>query len=299
MGRRIYKSSASGTSIYAYDGDNLVEETNSSGVVVARYAQTQNIDEPLVMLRGGAASFYNADGLGSVTSLTNSSGAAAETYTYDSFGKQTVSAGSLVNPFQYTGREFDAETGLYYYRARYYDSTTGRFLSEDPIGFTGGDVNTYRYVQNSPVNFTDPVGLATVINNSGSPVLVSGNPGGGHGTAAQPVYAVIPPMNGTVYGGPKNGIPGYSNITDALNAYYHNGPAPKSVGTLYDVDFYAPTPVTPNTPAKNLDCSEKIQGDDEGPNYILTKNKKKGQIEDSLDSSYDWLRAAYRRIFGN
>jgi len=64
FGRRIYKSSSSGTSVYAYDGDNLVEETNSSGAVMARYEATQNIDEPLAMLRSGATSYYHADGLG-------------------------------------------------------------------------------------------------------------------------------------------------------------------------------------------------------------------------------------------
>jgi hypothetical protein len=69
FGRRIYKSSSSGTSIFAYDGDNLIEETNSTGAVVARYEDTQNIDEPLAMLRSGATSYYHADGLGSVTSL--------------------------------------------------------------------------------------------------------------------------------------------------------------------------------------------------------------------------------------
>jgi hypothetical protein len=86
--------------------------------VVARYAQTQNVDEPLAMLRSGATSYYHADGLGSVTSLSNSAGALAQTYAYDSFGKQTSSSGSLTNPFQYTARESDTETGLYYYRAR-------------------------------------------------------------------------------------------------------------------------------------------------------------------------------------
>ena len=63
-------------------------------------------------------------------------------------------------PYGFTGREYDSETGLYYYRARYYDPTAGRFISEDPIGFAGGDVNLYRYVQNNPVMFIDPYGLA-------------------------------------------------------------------------------------------------------------------------------------------
>src|SRR4029077_3000542 len=72
LGHRIYKSSSAGTSVFAYDSDNLIEETNSSGAVVARYTQTQNIDEPLAMLRSSATSYYNADGLDSITSLTNS-----------------------------------------------------------------------------------------------------------------------------------------------------------------------------------------------------------------------------------
>jgi RHS repeat-associated protein len=158
FGRRIYKSSSSGTSVYAYDGDNLIEETNASGGVVARYSQGLNIDEPLAMLRGGTTSYYQADGLGSLTSLSNTSGALANTYTYDSFGSLTASTGSLTNSFRYTGREFDAETSLYYYRARYYDAASGRFTSEDPLGFYGGDTNLYRYVLNSPSNLQDPTG---------------------------------------------------------------------------------------------------------------------------------------------
>ena len=110
------------------------------------------------MLSSGATSYYHADGLGSVTSLTNAAGALAQTYTYDSFGNLTASAGSVPNPFQYTARESDPETGLYYYRARYYDPAGGRFISEDPIGFNSG-ANFYRYVRNNAVNLTDPTGL--------------------------------------------------------------------------------------------------------------------------------------------
>ena len=87
FGRRIYKSSPSATSVFAYDGDNLAEETNSSGAAVARYEPTQNIDEPLAMLRSGATSYFQADGLGSITSLSNAAGAVAQTYQYDSFGQ--------------------------------------------------------------------------------------------------------------------------------------------------------------------------------------------------------------------
>lgn len=158
FGRRIYKSSSSGTSIYAHDGDNFIEETNSTGAVVARYEQGLNIDEPLAMLRSGATSFYHADGLGTVTSLTSPSGSIANTYTFDTFGNLAGSTGSVVNPFRYTGREFDTETSMYYYRARYYDPAIGRFMSEDPIDFLGGS-NFYRYANNGPAVIADPTGL--------------------------------------------------------------------------------------------------------------------------------------------
>jgi len=76
---------------------------------------------------------------------------------YDSFGELTNSTGSLVNQFRYTARESDTETGLYYHRARYYDPSAGRFLSEDPIGLNGG-LNFYPYVANSPENYMDSLG---------------------------------------------------------------------------------------------------------------------------------------------
>jgi len=157
FGRRIYKSSSSGTSVFAYDGDNLIEEANSSGTAVARYSQGLNIDEPLAMLRSSTTSYYQADGLGSITSLSSGAGSLTQTYTFDSFGKQTASSGSLTNPFQYTARESDPETGLYYYRARYYDPQAGRFLIEDPIGF-GGGTNFYKFVRENPILLKDPGG---------------------------------------------------------------------------------------------------------------------------------------------
>ena len=160
FGRRIYKSSASGTSSYVYDGDDLTEETNAAGAVVARYARTELIDEPLAMLRSGTTSYYEQDGNNSVTSLSNTAGALAQSYTFDSFGNETASSGSLTNPFQFTGRELDSETTLYFMRARYFDPASGRFLSEDPRGF-GDGLNFYRYVHDNPVNFADPTGLTT------------------------------------------------------------------------------------------------------------------------------------------
>ena len=70
--------------------------------------------------------------------LTDGSGQLATSYVYDSFGNLTASTGTITNPFQYTGREFDSETGLYYYRARYYDPSTGRFLEPGSDSLSGG-----------------------------------------------------------------------------------------------------------------------------------------------------------------
>jgi RHS repeat-associated protein len=180
FGRRIYKSSSAGTSIYAYDLGNLTEETNSSGGVVARYTQADNLDEPMAMLRSGTTSYYETDGLGTITSLSNTAGALAQTYTFDSFGNTTASSGSLTNPFQYTGRELDSETSLYYYRARYYDPRPGRFLSEDPLGPKKDGPNLYAYVSNNPIMSVDPTGRVKIDKTcTDHPCITIGGPGSG------------------------------------------------------------------------------------------------------------------------
>ena len=158
LGRRARKITPTTTTVFAYDGANIIEETDSTGNAVARYAQGLNIDEPMATLRASATHFYNADGLGSITSLTDSSGATSATYRYDTFGNLAASTGSVVNPFRYTSREWDSEVSLYFHRARYYSPEIGRFLSEDPIQFKSGN-NFSSYVHNNPINFIDPFGL--------------------------------------------------------------------------------------------------------------------------------------------
>lgn len=123
------------------------------------------MDEPLVLDKDynpdgtfHTRLFYLADGLGSIVNLTDTSGNVVETYSYGSFGKATSLSGSFGQPLTYTGRDWDAVTGLYYYRARYYDANLGRFISEDPIGFEGG-INFYAYGENNPLRFRDPLGL--------------------------------------------------------------------------------------------------------------------------------------------
>jgi RHS repeat-associated protein len=161
LGRRIQKSGPLGTTNYLYDGFNVLQEADSSGNIIARYAQALGLDQPLSEFRSSTTSYYEADGLGSITSLTNSAGTTAETYGYDTFGNLLATTGTLINPIRYTSRELDSETGLNYFRARYYDATAGRFLSEDPIDF-GGGINFYTYVANSPTNWVDPFGFAAL-----------------------------------------------------------------------------------------------------------------------------------------
>lgn len=162
FGRRIQKAGPLGTTNYLYIGSNIranvIEAVDNSGNVLAKYTQGPGADQPLAQLRAATISYYEQDGLGSVSSLSSSSATLANTYTYDSFGKLTGSSGSVGNPFQYTGRESDTETGLDYYRFRYYDPANGRFLTEDPISFEGG-IDFYEYVRNRPLNFVDPFGL--------------------------------------------------------------------------------------------------------------------------------------------
>ncbi len=158
MGRRIAKSVNNVVTWYVYDGNAILAAYDLSGTVTARYAHGLNIDEPLAVQQGSITSFYHADGLGSIVALTNAAGSVVQTYSYDSFGNVTLSGG-ITQPYTYTAREYDYETGLYFYRARYYDPKAGRFITKDPISFAGGDVNLYGYVENNPVNWIDPFGL--------------------------------------------------------------------------------------------------------------------------------------------
>lgn len=99
----------------------------------------------------------HSDGLGSTLGLADTNGAVQIQYSYDAFGATIVTGQSNNNSSQYTGREND-QTGLYYNRSRYYSPQLQRFISEDPIGMTGG-INLYAYVGNNPISFSDPSGL--------------------------------------------------------------------------------------------------------------------------------------------
>ncbi|HEX9722782.1 MAG TPA: RHS repeat-associated core domain-containing protein [Vicinamibacteria bacterium] len=157
LGRRVQKTTALAATAYTYADTRILRETSVPGDTI-RYIHGPEIDEPLAADRGGELTFFHLDALGSVVGTTNANGERTSSIRYDAFGnpEEDISSG-----YAYTGREWDAETGLYYYRARYYDPRTGRFISEDPIGFGDGP-NLYAYVAGDPINRRDPSGTSWV-----------------------------------------------------------------------------------------------------------------------------------------
>jgi RHS repeat-associated protein len=145
---------------FIYDRDHILLSFDGSSNLTHRYLHGAMLDQILADESNGQVLWTLTDNLGTVRDLVNGAGAVQNRIKYDSFGNITSQTNASINTrFGYTGRELDAETGLYYYRARYYDAAVGRFISEDPISFGGGDVNLSRYVGNNPVDKTDPYGL--------------------------------------------------------------------------------------------------------------------------------------------
>jgi RHS repeat-associated protein len=161
LGRRIEKVTPSETRRYVYDGEDILLEYNETNTLLARYTHGPGFDEPFAMTRGGSTYFYHQDGLASVTEITDSAGITARSYGYDVWGNLLEQTGTVENPYTYTGRELDAESGLSYYRARSYNPTIGRFLSKDPAGL-GKGTSPYLYVDGNPATLIDPDGLQAV-----------------------------------------------------------------------------------------------------------------------------------------
>jgi RHS repeat-associated protein len=157
LGRRVQRTSTTeGTTKFVYDGADVMRDLDDNGVTVADYLNAPGIDNKLRQSASGTVSYFVTDHLGTTRAFTDASGTLTSSLTYDSFGN--VVSGSAATRYTYTGREFDSETGLMYYRARWYDPREGKFVSEDPIGLEGG-LNFYSYVDHSPTLFSDPTGL--------------------------------------------------------------------------------------------------------------------------------------------
>jgi RHS repeat-associated protein len=173
LGRRISKTITSGTPTqFLYDGNNAVQET--VGSTVNPILVGLGIDERYARNDVTGRAYFLSDALNSTIALTSSTGAIQNQYSYDPYGNVTASNATFTNPDQYTGREADAP-GLYYYRARYYSPPMGGFISEDPIGFGGGQLSFYAYVGGSPLNMIDPLGLSGIyINYPDYPITIPG-----------------------------------------------------------------------------------------------------------------------------
>lgn len=157
-GRRVRKATNLATTQFIYDGNDQFAELNGSGGVLAEYTYYPGIDQPHSMRRNGVNYYYATDYPGNVVGLIDASGSLINEYRYGPFGGAEYVQESVVNPLRFGARERDAETGLYYHRARYYDPDVGRFISEDPIGLEGG-INAYAYTANDPINRRDPAGM--------------------------------------------------------------------------------------------------------------------------------------------
>lgn len=156
FGRRSSRTLNGSTTDFLYNGSAVVQES-ASGTPIATML-TGSSDELLTRTDASGTSSYLPDGLCSTLALIDSAGVLQTQYTYEPFGKTTTTGTATTNKNAYTGREDDG-TGLYYLRNRYYSPGLQRFISEDPIEFSGGDANLYAYVLNSPISFIDPNGL--------------------------------------------------------------------------------------------------------------------------------------------
>jgi RHS repeat-associated protein len=179
FGNRVGEKQGSETAWLLHLGTTVLESHKSVAGTQTSYIHGSGIDAPVAqVLNGGALEFVYQDVLGNIVLLANASGSIVETYRYGVWGDVRVfdASGTLLTTapksrYLFTGRDYDAETGLYHYRTRAYSPKLGRFMQIDSIDFGGSDLNLYRYVANNPLNFADPLGMEAECTRLNSRVL--------------------------------------------------------------------------------------------------------------------------------
>ncbi len=199
QGRRTSKTAGGSATNLVYDGSDVALTYGAawSSSSAVRFTHGLTIDEPLARTAGSQADYYHPDGLGSIAATSGASGSASGTLRHDAWGNLKESSG-VVMQYGYTGREPD-ETGLIYYRSRYYDPVVGRFTQRDPIGLAGG-MNMYAYVGGNPTNFVDPYGENPVVLGRVLIGGLSGAIGGAISAIARPGWESTDVARGMMWG---------------------------------------------------------------------------------------------------
>jgi RHS repeat-associated protein len=221
---------------FVYDGEHISLVFDETGTQTHRYLHGPQIDQVLAEeTAAGETHWALSDHQGSVRDVIDNSGTVLNHVVYDSFGQVTSESDPTFDfRFGYTGRELDEETGMMYYRARYFDPAVGTFVGEDPLGFGAGDANLYRYVFNSPTNYTDPSGMRNApvrppVRQAPPPSYGSGASGGSgssSGTYSPAIYADLPVR--------PRGYNPYEPQPFRFPSLEESGPQPRNHGEITD-----------------------------------------------------------------
>ncbi len=266
-GRRTAKTVGAVTTSFVHDGDGEIAEYDGAGALIRRFVPGPAVDDHIAQVTaGGVKTFFHTDKMGSTIAMSDMSGVLVEgPYVYDAYGTclsggaNCLTLPATTQPFRFTGQRLDPETGLYYYRARYYISSFGRFAQTDPVGYKD-DLNPYSYVGNDPGNRTDPTGLCAVQACKGGDFggiegcnASAGDCGGGWGGGTHDQRAA----EQAVQGPEKSTIPAGTNGADLNNgglqsAVYHPGQDNGSLTQANTTGMPATAPVLVVTDGRSI-----------------------------------------------
>ena len=243
---------------------NVLAETNSAGVVQNYYVHGLGLISRID--NAGLRFTYHYDQLGNTIAVTDDSNIVTESYTYDEFGSKLASSGTAANPFKFVGRYgvMDEENGLLYMRARYYDADNGRFISRDPLGFGGEDLNLYAYVGGNPLMGIDPTGLADTNKTSSNKA------------------------------GSKKSTKKAAQKTKVAKS---TPPAPKSVPAKAPAPAptKAPTPAPAQVPASTPQTQRKNTNDVNREEFVANENKRQADWQ-VVDNLFDATEAFFKVV---